>query len=118
MIHSITDDIVHQSYEIVTACLKSSFEYFILNKPEGVTDLYTIGTWWFKIKVSEVQKHGTASNKAKLPPCTASNQHHKTKRTITPSKCQRPTKFLKKGTSRKRALEVDAVSYADCLDSA
>jgi hypothetical protein len=114
----ITDDILSESYKIATTYLKSSFEYIFLNKPEGATDSYTIGTWSFKIKVSEVQKHGTDNDKAKLPPRTASNQQHKTKRTITPSKRQRPSKITKKGTSRKRALEVMVVDDADCADSA
>lgn len=117
-VDDITDDIVRESYEIATAYLKSSFEYIFLNKPEGATDSYTIGTWSFKIKVSEVQKHGTDNDKAKLPPCTPSNQRHKTKRTITPSKRQRPTKITKKGTSRKRAPEVMVADDADCADSA
>jgi hypothetical protein len=103
----ITDDFVRESYEIATAYLKSLFEYIFLNKPEGATDSYTIGTWSFKIKVSEVQKHGTDNDKAKLPLRTPSNQQHKTKRTITPSKRQRPPKITKKGTSRKRALEAN-----------
>ena len=117
-IDNITDDIVCESYEIATAYLKSAFENIFLNTPEGATDSYTIGTWSFKIKVSEVQKHGTDNDKAKLPPRTASNQQHKTKRTITPSKRQRPSKITKKGTSRKRALEVMVVDDADCADSA
>jgi hypothetical protein len=56
-IDNITDDIVCESYEIATAYLKSAFENIFLNTPEGATDSYTIGTWLFKIKVIEVQKH-------------------------------------------------------------
>ena len=106
-VDDITDDFVHESYEIATAYLKSLFEYIFLNKLEGGTDSYTIGTWSFKIKVSEVQMHGTDNAKAKLPLGTPSNQQHKTKHTITPSKCQRPSKITKKGTSKKSALEAN-----------
>jgi hypothetical protein len=59
-----------------------------------------------------------AGGSLSMAPRTASNQQHKTKRTITPSKRQRPSKITKKGTSRKRALEVMVVDDADCADSA
>jgi hypothetical protein len=95
-IEDITNDIVCESYEIATALLKSLFECIFLNKQEGATDLYTTGTWSFKIKMSEVQKHGTDNDKATLPPSTTSNKQHKTKHIITPRKCQRLTNIAKR----------------------
>jgi hypothetical protein len=93
IVKDITANVKYESYETATAFLKSSFEYIFFNKPEGATDMYTNDTWYFKIKVGEVQKHGTDNDKAKLPHNTTSNERHKTKQIIALRKHQRPTEL-------------------------
>ncbi|KAL3777727.1 hypothetical protein ACHAW5_008956 [Stephanodiscus triporus] len=113
-VDNITNDFVRERYEIATAYLKSLFEYIFLNKPEGATDSYTIGTWSFKIRVSGVQKHGTDNDKAKLH--RVLHQISSTRQSaLSPLvNAKDHPKITKKGMSRKRALEVMAVDDTDC----
>jgi hypothetical protein len=99
-VDNITEDIIHDTYDIATRFLQTQYEYIFV-KPEGVTEAYTLGTWSFKIKPSEVMKHGTDADKARLE---GEVQKHKAKRTITPGLRRRPTKIAKKGTGRKSAV--------------
>lgn len=96
----ITEDDVRNTYEIATNFLRSQYEY-IFAKPEGVTEAYTLGTWSYKIKPSEVKKNGTARDKAGLP---GDIQRHKSKRKITPGARRRRAKVAKKGTGRKSTI--------------
>lgn len=97
---NITEDVVRDTYEVASNFLRTQYEY-IFAKPDGVTEAYTLGTWSFKIKPSEVIKHGTNTDKARLQ---GEIQKHKAKRTITPGIRRRPTKVAKKGTGRKSAV--------------
>ena len=109
-VKDITEDIVQATYNIATEFLRTKYEYIFL-KPEGVTEAYTLGTWSFKIKLSEVKKHGTAADKARLPAETSANQQHKSKRTIIPGTGRRPSKIARKGTGRKSALMILTMKY-------
>jgi hypothetical protein len=103
-VNDITEDIVQASNDIATEYLKIQYEYIFL-KPDGVTEAYALGTWSFKIKPSQVKKHGTTADKAMLPAETVANRPHKSKRTITPGTRRRPSKIARKGTGRKSAVD-------------
>ena len=105
----ITEEVVRSTYEVGTNFLRSQYEY-IFSKPDGVTEAYSLGTWTFKIKASEVMKHGTDADKARLQ---GGIQKHKQKRTVTPGIRRRQSKIAKKGTGRKSAVVVDRVEDED-----
>jgi len=69
----IDEAFVQSSFEIATEYLKSCFS-FMFKASEKQVDAYTIGNWSHKICYSEVRKHGTAEDIAKLPPPTARNK--------------------------------------------
>ena len=106
---NITEEVIHDTYEVGTNFLRSQYEY-IFARPDGVTEAYSIGTWSFKIKPSEVMKHGTDADKARQP---GGIQKHKQKRTINPGVRRRLAKFAKKGTGRKSAVVANRVEDED-----
>ena len=100
----ITEEFVQSSYAIGTEYLKSCFTYIFNSAPAGLLTSYTIGTWSFKIKPSQVRKHGTAEDIANLPPPTNYNQKHKTKRKINPGKRRAMRKVAKSGTGKRYGI--------------
>ncbi|KAL7538044.1 hypothetical protein ACHAXR_008244 [Thalassiosira sp. AJA248-18] len=103
----IDEAFVQSSYAMATEYLKSRFSY-IFEAEDGLVNSYTIGTWSYKIKPSEVVKHGTQADIDKLPAPTAKNQQHKTKRKVTPGKRRRVRKVAKAGTGKRDTLPVES----------
>ena len=66
-LEDIDEAFVRTSYVTATDYLKSCFSY-IFEKDAGIVNAYTLGTWSFKIKHSEVKKHGNPADIGKLPP--------------------------------------------------
>ena len=72
-----------------------------------MVNTYTLSTWSFKIKPSEVRKKGTEEDIALLPPATAYNKSHSTKRTVNAGKrrgfSRVASRVAKKGKGKKGA---------------
>ena len=62
------------------------------------------GTWSKKIKRSFVEKYGTQEDIARLPPVTARNRSHLSKRPIQVNKRRLTNKVRKKGQTRKGSI--------------
>lgn len=73
------EEFVKETFDIATNFLKETVSY-IWKKDEGHIGTYKIGTWSRKVQPSEVRKHGTESDIAKLGPVTARNKTHSRKR--------------------------------------
>ena len=73
---------VLSSFLQATEFLKSRAGYIFDKTDERVLSTWSIGTWSRKVQRSEIERRGTAADKAMLPGATARNQPHKTKRTF------------------------------------
>ena len=71
--HDIDDAFVESSYASATRYLRENYSY-IFQGPEGSTEGFLIGTWSRKVRRSEVLKHGTPEDKAKLAPPNPKNR--------------------------------------------
>ena len=112
-VENIDDEFIRASYDIATEYLRSRVSYIFAGTQEATHESYTVGTWSFKIKPSEVKKRGTDADKAKLPADTLANQPHKAKRTISNSGLRhQPRKIAKKGTGKRSALETSESAEA------
>jgi hypothetical protein len=108
------ENFVQQTFEIATEYLKSTVSY-IWAKHEGVLGNYKIGTWSRKVSASEIRKHGTQEDIAKLPPVTARNKTDSRKIggwTIEKSFVRRV------GNVRRRRQRVDPVAVNDDFENA
>jgi hypothetical protein len=108
------ENFVQQTFEIATEYLKSTVSY-IWAKHEGVLGNYKIGTWSRKVSSSEIRKHGTQEDIAKLPPVTARNKTDSRKRggwTIEKSFVRRV------GNVRRRRQRADPVAVNDDFENA
>lgn len=71
----VDEDFVQSSFCAATNYIKSTVSYiWIRAKDKGQISKYTIGTWSRKVACSEILKHGTAEDKARLPPSSARNK--------------------------------------------
>lgn len=101
----LKEDDIMTTFLIAMGYLKETFSYIFkdggrVGEQEERTKTWAIGTWAKKLSRSEVMKHGSAEDRAKLPPATIRNQQHKTKRTFTCT-TTRPRKTAKRGTSKR-----------------
>ena len=71
--HEIDDAFVESSYASATRYLRENYSY-IFQGPAGSTESFLIGTWSRKVRRSEVLKHGTPEDKAKLAPPNPKNR--------------------------------------------
>ena len=124
----ITDAFVEESFDRATEFLEDSFSFLFTEVNREKTRAWTIGTWSRKISPSEVRKHGTAADKAKLPEATARNQPHRNnrcKRTITEKRgVHKVAKRRKRACHRARTATVsdggensDEASYNSWFDN-
>jgi hypothetical protein len=56
-----------------------------MSKDERALYSWTLGTWTKRVSQSQIEKLGTAADKAKLPPATACNKPHQKKRSFKQS---------------------------------
>jgi hypothetical protein len=56
-----------------------------MSKDERALDSGTLGTWSKRVSQSQIEKLGTAADKAKLPPATSRNKPHQKKRSFKQS---------------------------------
>ena len=111
----IDEAFVKSSYAIATEHLNSHFSCIFAGPHSGLVANYTIGTWSKKVQTSQVMKHGTEEDKAKLPPPSNYNHEHKQKRTLASGECVRPRKIVKRNTGRKDGIGGDVAGAADKL---
>ncbi|KAL7553258.1 hypothetical protein ACHAWF_016513 [Thalassiosira exigua] len=73
----VDEAFVLSSFELATEYLRRNFSYIFKSATAEKVDKYTLGTWSHKIIPSQVRKHGTAADVAKLPPPTEKGSAHK-----------------------------------------
>ena len=78
----VNESFVLSSFSQATEFMKSRAGYIWEKTDERVLSTGLIGTWSRKVQRSEIERRGTAADKAMLPGATARNQPHKTKRTF------------------------------------
>ena len=80
----VDEAFVQSSFIAATEFLKTRVGYVWRRaKDAGMLSDYAIGTWSKYVQRSEIEKHGTAQDKANLPPATARNQADKRRRVFT-----------------------------------
>jgi hypothetical protein len=93
----VDQSFVQSSYRLVTEYLKQRVSYvWEMSKDERALDSWTLGTWSKRVSQSQIEKLGTAADKAKLPPATARNKPHQKKRSFKQSQ----TTFVVHGDAR------------------
>jgi hypothetical protein len=78
----VEESFVLSSFLQANEFLKSRACYIFDKTDERVLSTWSIGTWSRKVQRSEIERRGTAADKAMLPGATARNQPHKTKRSF------------------------------------
>jgi hypothetical protein len=83
---AVDEAFVQSSYRLATEYLKQRVSYvWEMAKDERALDSWTLGTWSKRVGRSQIEKLGTAADKAKLPPATERNKPHQKKRSFTQS---------------------------------
>ena len=104
-LEDIDETVVERTFVVATEYLRGQYEY-IFEAPAGLVSSYTIGTWCAKIKPSNVRKHGTESDKAKLPPQRGRHKRHGSMRSFLSPRTQ-IRKVAKKGTSKRASAGLE-----------
>ena len=103
--NNIDEAFIQTSYTITTDYLRECYSYIFAAGDAVVCD-FTVGTWSFKTKRSEVLKKGTNADKSKLPAMTAKNNPHINKRTFSGGHARKNArKRVKKGGKKRDVLE-------------
>ena len=80
----VDEAFVQSSFIAATEFLKTRVGYVWRRANDvGMLSDYAIGTWSKYVQRSEIEKHGTAQDKANLPQATARNQADKRRRVFT-----------------------------------
>ena len=107
-------DFVNSSYEAATEMLKTNYSFLFANDSEAMMASWSIGTWSRKTKRSEVEKNGSATDKARLPQANRLNVPHGRKRTFTVANRRGVNKVAKRGApKRSRRAEVGSEDVVD-----
>jgi len=106
---------VNSSYEEATEMLKTNYSFLFANNAEAKTASWSLGTWSRNTKRSEVEKRGSASDKARLPQANRLNVPHNRKRSFTVADRRGVNKVAKRGAPKRRRRSVED-SGDDALD--
>ena len=102
----ITQEVVLSTYQLAYAMLKAKYSYIFVGSDDAKLAKHKIGTWFRKTRRSEVLKHGTDSDKAKLPPPgKLRNAPHSQKRSFKVTNNRVANKVAKRGTRRQEQME-------------
>ena len=110
----LDDSFVNSSYEEATEMLKTNYSFLFTNNSEAKMASWSIGTWSRKAKRSEVDKNGSASDKARLPEANKLNVPHGRKRSFTVANRRGVNKVAKRGAPKRSRPE--AGGDVDALD--
>ena len=104
--NNIDEAFIQTSYTIATDYLWECYRYIVAAGDAVVCD-FTVGTWSFKTKHSEVLKKGTNADKSKLPAMMAKNNPQLNKHTFSGGHARKAVwKRAKKGGKKRDVLDV------------
>ena len=99
--NNIDEAFIQTSYTIAPDYLRECYSYIFAAGDAVVCD-FTVGTWSFKTKRSEVLKKGTNADKSKLPAMMAKKNPHMNKRTFSGGHARKAVwKRAKKGGKKR-----------------
>ena len=106
----ITQEVVLSTYQLAYTMLQNNYSYIFVGSDDAKLAKHMVGTWYRKTQRSEVLKHGTDSDKAKLSAPGKLNAPHGQKRSFKVINRRGANKVAKRGTSRRAQMEtLDAV---------
>ena len=95
---------VASSFATATDFLKENYSFLYIKHSEHHIATWSIGTWYRKTRRSEVEKFGTAQDRAKLPAPTKLNAPHSEKRSFKVANRRGVNKVAKRGRHKRAQI--------------